>query len=300
MLPVQDLAALIAVADAGSIHSAAEVLGRTQPAVTQAIQRLEEAVGFALLDRSGYRVALTERGAIFAKRARATVKQSRDLHAFARVLERGVEAQLRISVHGAIPMNSWMHLIAAIPERFPDTVLELHVGEGDAPIRRLQNDECDFAIVLALAADHHNTNLERIALGEMEFVTVVQAARINAGEEAMLTLTALPQILVADFDDPATSYGVVEGHRYWRLSDHRLKAASIIAGAGWGSIPSHLVEEEIRQGILRSVSYGGLGRKSLHTFYLYKKREKPQGPVATFIWESGARALENDNATQST
>lgn len=298
MLPVQDLAALIAVADAGSIHRAAEVLGRTQPAVTQAIQRLEEAVGFPLLDRSGYRVALTERGAIFAKRARATVKQSRDLRAFARVLERGVEAQLRISIHGAIPSNAWMHLIAAIPERFPDTVLELHVGEGDAPIRRLQNDECDFAIVLALSADHHNTNLERIALGEMEFVTVVQAARIDAGEETILT--ALPQILVADFDDPTTSYGVVEGHRYWRLSDHRLKVASIIAGAGWGSVPTHLVEEEIRHGVLRSVSYGGLGHQSLHTFYLYKKREKPQGPVATFIWDAGCHALTNDNAAQST
>ena len=299
MLPVQDLAALIAVADAGSIHRAAEVLGRTQPAVTQAIQRLEEAVGFPLLDRSGYRVTLTERGAIFAKRARATVKQARDLRAFARVLERGVEAQLRISVHGAIPSEAWMRLITEIPERFPDTVVEIHVGEGDAPIRRLHNDECDFAIVLALSADHHNTNLERIALGEMEFVTVVQAERMNdASEETVLT--ALPQILVADFDDPTTSYGVVEGHRYWRLSDHRLKAAAIIAGAGWGSTPAHLVEEEIRQGILRPVSYGGLGRQSLHTFYLYKKREKPQGPVATFIWEAGTRASENDNATQST
>lgn len=297
MLPVQDLAALIAVADAGSIHGAAEVLGRTQPAVTQAIQRLEEAVGFPLLDRSGYRVSLTERGAIFAKRARATVKQARDLRVFAAVLERGVEAKLRISVHGAIPPQAWMHIIREIPERFPDTVLELHVGEGDAPIRRLQNDECDFALVLALAADHHNTNLERIALGAMEFVTVVQAARIHAGEEAMLA--ALPQILVADFDDPATSYGVVEGHRYWRMSDHRAKAATIVGGAGWGSVPAHLIEKEIREGVLRLVSYGGLGQKSAHTFYLYRKREKPQGPVATFIWEAGARAAENDKPTQS-
>lgn len=230
MFTPQDLAALIAVADAGSIHRAAEVLGRTQPAVTQAIQRLEEAVGFQLLDRSGYRVSLTERGAIFAKRARATVKQARDLRVFASVLERGIEAQLRISIHGAIPPNAWMHLIADIPMRFPDTVLELHVGEGDSPIRRLQNDESDLAIVLSLAADHRNTNLERLMLGEVEFVTVVQAARIDIGEED--NLAALPQILVADFDDPTTSYGVVEGHRYWRLSDHRLKAAAIVAGTG--------------------------------------------------------------------
>lgn len=284
MLPVQDLAALIAVADAGSIHRAAEVLGRTQPAVTQAIQRLEEAVGFALLDRSGYRVTLTERGAIFAKRARATVKQSRDLHAFARVLECGVEAQLRISVHGAIPTTAWMHLIAEIPERFPDTVLEIYSGEGDAPIRTLQNDESDLAIVLASAAYHRTTGLECKPLGEMAFVNVVRAAHVTSDDEEKLA--SLPQILVADFDDPATSYGVVEGHRYWRVSNHSIKAAAIAAGAGWGSVPAHLVEHELNEGLLRSIAYRGIGPQSMRSFFLYQKHGKPQGPVATFIWEA--------------
>jgi DNA-binding transcriptional LysR family regulator len=55
MFVIHDLAVLVAVADGGSVRSAAAALGRTQPAVSQAIQRLEGAVGFSLLDRSGYR-----------------------------------------------------------------------------------------------------------------------------------------------------------------------------------------------------------------------------------------------------
>src|SRR5262245_32235039 len=68
MFVVHDLAALVAVAESGSVRRGASALGRTQPAVSQAIQRLEEAAGFALLDRSGYRVRLTERGETFVKR----------------------------------------------------------------------------------------------------------------------------------------------------------------------------------------------------------------------------------------
>lgn len=288
MFPTHDLAALIAVAESGSIHQAAAVLGRTQPAVTQAIRRLEEAVGFALLDRSGYRAKLTERGETFAKRARATVKQARDLRAFANVLSRGVEARLRISIHGAIPTAYWMPLIAAIPERFPETVVELQVGEGDAPIRQLQSDAADLAIVLSPTAAHHAAGIEQRYIGDVEFVNVVQAARLvsNEGDD----LAALPQILVADFDDPATSFGVVEGHRYWRVSSHQIKAAAIIEGAGWGSVPLALVEAELREGKLSSISYRGQGPSSRRPVFLYQKSEKAQGPVATFIWEACADA----------
>lgn len=283
MLSPHDLAALIAVADEGSIHGAASILGRTQPAVTQAIQRLEEAVGFPLLDRSGYRVKLTERGELFVKRARVTVKQARNLQAFATVLSREVEAHLRIAVHGAVPVMAWMPLIEDLPQRFPDTVLEIQVGEGDTPMRRLMNDESDLAIALHSVANHHVAGVERRYLGEMEFVNVVQAAHLTSNEEEILA--ALPQIIVADFDDPNSSYGVVEGHRHWRVSNHRLKVAAIIAGAGWGSVPAAMVETELRDGTLRSITYRGLGPGSPHPFFLCQKRDRPLGPVATYIWE---------------
>lgn len=289
MFAAHDLAALIAVVDGGSIHQAASILGRTQPAVTQAIHRLEEAAGFALLDRSGYRVKLTERGETFAKRARITVNQARDLRAFATVLSRGVEARLRIAVHGAIPTAVWMPLLADISKHFPETVLELQTGEGDAPIRQLKSDEADLAIVLT-AADHHVAGIEHRQLGDVEFVNVVQAARASTDDED--DLASLPQILVADFDDPAASFGVVEGHRYWRVSSHQIKAAAIIEGAGWGSVPAALVTDELLEGTLRTITYRGQGPRSRRPVFLYQKSEKSHGPVATFIWESCVKAEE--------
>lgn len=283
MFVVHDLATLVAVADSGSVRSAAAVLGRTQPAVSQAIQRLEEAVGFALLDRSGYRVRLTERGETFVKRARTTVRQARDLHTFAAVLSRGVEARLRIVVHGALPVTKWMPLIHGVAERFPDTVIEIQSAEGDAPIRRLMNDEAELAIVLSLSRDGQPAEVSCRLLGELEFVTVVHSNRLVSNLDD--DLASLPQILVADFDDPVTAYGVVEGHRYWRVNDHRMKAAVIAAGEGWGSVPASLVASALQDGTLSTISYRGARPRSRWPYLLYRKLEKPHGPVASFIWE---------------
>ena len=281
MFALHDLAALIAVAESGAVRRAAVALGRTQPAVTQAIQRLEEAAGFALLDRSGYRAKFTERGETFVKRARATVQQARDLGALATALSRGVEARLRIGVHGAIPIESWMHLIKDVPQRFPHTVLELQTGEGDAPIRRLLNEEAEFAVALGSVPERHAVKIRSTPLGDVEFVNVVHASRYASNTEN--GLASLPQILVADFDDPATAYGVVEGHRYWRVSDHRTKVAVILAGAGWGAVPAFMVDAAMQDSTLSCISYCGIGPRSKHPFYLHQKRDKPEGPVTEFI-----------------
>jgi DNA-binding transcriptional LysR family regulator len=288
MFAVHDLAVLVAVAESGSVRRAAAVLGRTQPAVSQAIQRLEEAVGFSLLDRSGYRARLTERGETFVKRARASVTQARELQTFATVLSRGVEARLRLVVHGAIPVADWMPLVEDMESRFPHTVLEIQVGEGDAPMRHLMSDEADLAVVLSPAKNRLGTVLELRQLGLLEFVTVVQSRRLVSNLDA--DLASLPQILVADYDDAATGYGIVEGHRYWRVSDHRIKAALIAAGTGWGSVPAPLVESALTAGTLSSISYRGMEPRTQQPYFLCRKLERAHGPAASFVWGSDARA----------
>lgn len=283
MFAVHDLAVLIAVAESGSVRSAASSLGRTQPAVSQAIQRLEEAVGFPLLDRSGYRACLTERGETFVKRARATVNQARELQAFASVLSRGVEARLRICVHGAIPLAGWMHLVSDLERRFPETVLELELGEGDAPFRRLHSDEAELAVVLSPAVSRHAPGLTFRKLGQLEFVNVVAARKLGANLEG--DLAGLPQILVADFEDVVTGYGIAEGHRYWRVADHRIKAALIAAGQGWGNVPSSVMEPALTAGTVTAFAYRGIGPRTEQPYYLCRKRERAEGPAAAYVWQ---------------
>jgi Transcriptional regulator len=56
------LRSFTAVVDAGSFTAAAQMVARTQSAVSMQIKRLEETLGHAVFERSSRSIALTTRG----------------------------------------------------------------------------------------------------------------------------------------------------------------------------------------------------------------------------------------------
>lgn len=288
MFSAADLAALVAVADTGSVSAAAAVLGRTQPAVTQAIRRLEDAVGFLLLDRSFYRAHLTDKGESFVKRARLSVNHARNLRDFAVALSRGVEPQVRLSVDGAIPAPVWLDLIEEAARRFPDTPFEIKSGQDHAPLQRLEDGEADLAVLFDVTVRRRRADIMSRPLGRVEFRNVVRADRRN---RLLETEAMIPQIYVADFNDAGPGYGSVEGQRHWRVSTHRMQADAILAGLGWGSIPETLIAEELEGGLLVSLPYLGLRERSSYPFSLYRQRDRELGPVCSLIWQGAGEAM---------
>ena len=89
-MDINQLEVLVAVAQEKSFSRAAEILNRTQPAVSQAIRRLEQEVGEKLFDRSSKDGTLTSAGNVlleYAKQmlnlrrtAQSAIKELRDLH----------------------------------------------------------------------------------------------------------------------------------------------------------------------------------------------------------------------------
>ena len=61
-LSMDMLRAFVLVSDEGGFTAAAERLGRTQPAVSQQLKKLELMLGQSLLDREGSRLSLTPAG----------------------------------------------------------------------------------------------------------------------------------------------------------------------------------------------------------------------------------------------
>ena len=63
-MKLNQLQILDAIVQSASLSAAALKLHKTQPALTLAIKSLETKIGFALLDRSQYRLQLTENNAV--------------------------------------------------------------------------------------------------------------------------------------------------------------------------------------------------------------------------------------------
>ena len=89
-MDINQLEVLVAVAQEKSFSRAAEILHRTQPAISQAIRRLEQEVDEKLFDRSSKDGTLTAAGEVLLeyakqmlnlrKTAQLAVKELRDLH----------------------------------------------------------------------------------------------------------------------------------------------------------------------------------------------------------------------------
>ncbi len=130
-----------------SFVRAAEVLHLTPPAVTMQVKELEAAVGLALFDRRGRKVALTTAGEyllVYARRMLVTLKDAGDAMARMRKLESGV-----LNV-GMVSTAKYFvpHLLTRFREQHQGVELRLQVGANrEQLVGWLQQAEVDLAIM---------------------------------------------------------------------------------------------------------------------------------------------------------
>jgi len=141
------LRAFIALADSGSFSLAAEAVHLGQPALSQAIAKLEETVGVRLIERTTRSVRLTPAGEEFLVEAR------RVLEAYERMMLRGTEwAHLRRGRIELLTVPSMAHrLLPALVREFTATHEGVSIAFHDHPDpvlrQRLERGEGDLAIL---------------------------------------------------------------------------------------------------------------------------------------------------------
>src|SRR5688572_9400625 len=106
---LHDLTAFAAVAEERSFSRAARRLHRTQPAVSQAVRRLEEELGDRLFDRSSRNTVLTEAGTLLLDHASRLLRLATDARAAVRELHdmkrgRVIIGANEAAVHAVLPV----------------------------------------------------------------------------------------------------------------------------------------------------------------------------------------------------
>src|ERR1700722_7860100 len=125
-ITLQQLLCFDAVISEGSFQAAAAKLGRSHPTVFTAVKNLERQLGLALLDREGYRVALTPAGRSFHERARTLLGDAAALGALAAQLAAGEEMELTVVVGDLCPLTPTLGLLRRFFDEQPATRLHLH------------------------------------------------------------------------------------------------------------------------------------------------------------------------------
>jgi DNA-binding transcriptional LysR family regulator len=105
-MELRHLRYFIAVAEELHFGRAAQVLGISQPPLSQQIQALEQEVGARLFERTNRRVELSEAGRLFLQEARLVLAQVDKAADVARRAQLGELGELKIGFTSSAPFNA--------------------------------------------------------------------------------------------------------------------------------------------------------------------------------------------------
>ena len=137
------VAAFIHIAELGSFTLAADAMQTTQAAISLKLKRLEDRLGWRLLERTPRYVQLSAQGAAFLEHARELVAvHDRALAAFA-----GARQRLTIGISDHVAGPELPALIARMNAQDPKLLIEIRIGSSGDLLQRFDRRELDTAIV---------------------------------------------------------------------------------------------------------------------------------------------------------
>ncbi|HZG03747.1 MAG TPA: LysR substrate-binding domain-containing protein [Streptomyces sp.] len=202
------LAALVAVAEAGSITRAAARLGYTAPALSQQLAKLEREAGTALLVRHRHGTRLTAAGELLAARARRVLDEL-DRARYELASLTGLSGgRLRVGTFMTAGAHVLPPVLSAFRRAHPDVELGVVEFEPPAGVEAVARGEVDLALTHVyrpgpVAQPPAGVRLETLLTEELVLVTAPgHALSAGAGRLPLTELAGQPLISSA----PANSH----------------------------------------------------------------------------------------------
>jgi len=259
---INDVRTFVTVIEAGSVSRAASELHLTQPAVTRRLQRFEQTMGAALVDRSRRPLALTEAGRAAVEQCRRLVSAADELRALTQG-ETLPSREIRIGVAHALTELALSDPVEQVRRDFAGVVLRLQTGWSRDLLERVRSGALDAAVILlpegealpcgvtgealgserleVVAARNSTLRVREIRdLGEASWVLNPEGCAARAALQRELSRLRLPMRVG------------VETYNY------ELQLELVARERGLGLVPSRLLERSPTRTRLRTLQVRGL------------------------------------------
>lgn len=277
-LPMDVLRSFVTVAELGTLTRAGEVLGRSQPAISLQLKKLEQMLEASLLKRDGPRVVLTADGLRFSDYARRILALNDE--AVADLTESGVTGKIRFGIPGEFAPTVLPQILGRFSQTYPGVSLEINCDLS----KNLLSSRVD-AYDLILALDEPDSGLSRKAVREDDLVWV------GGGQELRTPTGALPLVVakepciyrarvLATLDAANIPWQIV-----YTSSDLTGIIAALREGLGVTAMTRQTVPEPLQ--ILPSTrQLPPLGKVSLHLLYDQKSADEALQKLANHVHDS--------------
>ncbi|MGJ0486429.1 MAG: LysR family transcriptional regulator [Methylomicrobium sp.] len=241
---------LIAVVDAGGYAQAAEILNKSQSAVTYAVQKIDLLLGVKIFEIQGRKAMLTPTGQMLYRRALALVEEASDLERAAHTLSAGWEAEIHIAAEILFPSQLLLACLGRFGRESPRTRVELIESVLGGTADALLKGEADLVISPQQPPGFLGELLMRIRL-----IAVAHAEHPLHQIGRQVTdrdLRAFRHVVVRDSGSKRDRRAVsVEVDQRWTVSQIATSIQAVSMGYGFAWLPEEHIREELKTGVLR-------------------------------------------------
>lgn len=257
-MDINQLEVLVTVAREKSFSRAAEVLDRTQPAVSQAVRRLEQEVGEKLFDRSSKDGTLTSAGETLLDYARQMLNLRHSATTALREMRNLHSGKVTISANE----HTVFYLLPIIEEfrkRHPMIKIEVQRGVASRIPNQITAREVELGVI---SFKPHDASLRSVSVMNDELLLIVSPKHRFAGKSAVSVRELADETFIAHNALSPYRQRVIETFAKY---DTRLNISVelpsleaikrlVEAGVGVALVPKLSAQAEIAGGQLRGLS----------------------------------------------
>src|SRR6476646_4519209 len=291
----------LAVVEERTFTRAAERVGRTQPAISQSIKKLEEEIGAPLFARDVHDVTLTESGRVLADYARRLLTMRDDALRQVSELRTLKAGRLTVAAHESAAVYLLPAPLRHYLQKFPDIKVGIQRSRLAEIPRQVMDREVDIGFVKDEPAFHELHSVE-VHSDEMMLVAAPQHPLANRPAVAILDLGAEQFVLhhqcaatttkiLQLFEQHATRCRVVA--ELWSFENVK---SFVREEVGIAIVPGITVRQELADGTLVRVPLPELSmpRRTLMVYrdqgYVSDSASELIKIVRSFNWETSGLA----------
>ena len=259
----QDLAAFLAVAADHSFSAAARRLHRTQPAISQAVRRIEDELGERLFDRSSRDGTLTEAGRLLQGYAQRLIGLAGEAELAVRELQQVRRGRVILGANEAA-VHSLLPHIETFASAHPGVAVEVRRVPSRQMAEAILDRSIDFGVLTFQPADR---GIQTVPLGGDDLVLLTSPRHPLASKRRVTLEEVGRQVVIAHNDPSPTRERVLRAYERRRTSINiqislpsldGIKRA-VEMGIGVALLPRRCALTEIARGHLVAVKVPALG-----------------------------------------
>ena len=263
-----DLTALrvfLAVAEERSFSRAAAKVHRTQPAVSQAVKRLEEDLGEQLFDRTSKSGTLTDAGRVLQNYGQRLVRLAEETESAMRELRDLRRGRVLIGANEAA-IHTLLPLMATFRQRVPDITVDVRRVPARQIAVEVQQGSLDFGALTFRPAEE---GLLEVVVGSDELVLLVPPTHRLAKRKQVTMADVAGEAVVAHNDPSPARERVLRMFEEQHIPLNMVIALPSLDGIkravelelGVALLPRRCAITEIASGRLVAVPVQGISRK---------------------------------------